>query len=55
MYDHLVVYRIDDFTPEVLKTYQPDDVAVLLVERNQKFMENIDQYMGASPMEGSEK
>ena len=55
VYDHLVVYRIDDFTPEVLKTYQPDDVAVLLVERNQKFMENIDQYMGASPKEGSKE
>lgn len=46
LYDHLVVLRIDDYTPDLLEKYKPDDVAVLLVERNQKFMEHIDEYLG---------
>lgn len=45
LYDHTVFVRIDDFTPELLEEYAPQDVAVITVERNQKYMENLDEYL----------
>lgn len=47
LYSHTIFVRIDDFTPELLEEYAPQDVAVITVERNQKYMENLDQYLGS--------
>ncbi len=44
-YSGAVFVRIDDFTPELLEKYKPDDVVVITVERNQRYMENLDQYI----------
>ena len=44
-YSWAVFVRIDDFTPELLEKYKPDDVVVITVERNQRYMENLDQYI----------
>lgn len=46
LYSRSVFVRIDDFTPELLAEYQPQDVVAVTVERNQKYMENLDQYFG---------
>ena len=37
--------RIDDFTPELLEEYKPDDVVVITVERDQRYMENLGEYI----------
>lgn len=44
-YSGAVFVRIDDFTPELLEKYKPDDVVVITVERDQRYMENLDQYI----------
>ena len=44
-YSWAVFVRIDDFTPELLEKYKPDDVVVITVERDQRYMENLDQYI----------
>ena len=37
--------RIDDFSTELLEKYQPEDVVVVTVERNQRYLENLDEYL----------
>ena len=44
-YSHTVFVRIDDFTPGLLEKYKPDDVVLVTVERNQRYLENLDTYM----------
>ena len=44
-YQNAVFVRIDDFTQELLDEYQPDDVVVITVERDQRYLENLDQYI----------
>lgn len=46
LYGHTVVVHIEEFTPDMVSKYQADDVAVITVERNQAYMENLDQYFG---------
>lgn len=46
LYSHMVVVHIDEFTPDMVSKYQADDVAVITVERNQKYLENLDLYFG---------
>lgn len=46
LYSHMAVVHIDQFTPDMLEKYKPDDVAVITVERNQKYLENLDQFFG---------
>lgn len=46
-YEQAVFVRIDDFSKEILETYQPEDVIVVTVERDQRYLENIDTYLGA--------
>ena len=45
-YKYTVFVRIDDFTPELLEKYHPEDVVVITVERDQRYMENLDEYIG---------
>ncbi len=44
-YSHTVFVRIDDFTQGLLEKYKPDDVVLVTVERNQRYLENLDTYM----------
>ena len=44
-YKKAVFVRIDDFTPELLEKYEPDDVVLITVERDQRYMENLDSYI----------
>ena len=44
-YQNAVFVRIDDFTPELLEEYKPDDVVVITVERDQRYMENLGEYI----------
>ncbi len=44
-YKYTVFVRIDDFTPELLEKYHPEDVVVITVERDQRYMENLDEYI----------
>ena len=37
--------RIDDFDQELLDKYEPDDVIVITVERDQRYMEKLDSYI----------
>lgn len=53
LYSHMVVVHIDEFTPDMIGNYQPDDVAVITVERNQKYMENLDQYFGLEELQNN--
>ena len=46
LYRRTVVVHIDSFTPDLLDQYQPDDVAVILVERNQRYLEGLDTVFG---------
>ena len=46
LYSHSVFVRIDDFTQEILEKYHPQDVVMVTVERNQRYMENPDQFLG---------
>ena len=46
LYSHSVFVRIDDFSQELLEKYDPQDVVMVMVERNQRYMENPDQYLG---------
>ena len=36
---------IDDFDQELLDKYEPDDVIVITVERDQRYMEKLDSYI----------
>ena len=44
-YQKTVFVRIDDFKQELLDKYAPDDVVVITVERDQRYMENLDSYI----------
>ncbi len=44
-YGKTIFVRIDDFTPELLERYMPDDIVMITVERNQRYMENLDSYI----------
>ena len=44
-YQKTVFVRIDDFNQELLEKYEPDDVVVITVERDQRYMENLDSYI----------
>lgn len=44
-YRKTVFVRIDDFTPDLLEKYTPDDVVMITVERDQRYMENLDNYI----------
>lgn len=46
LYRRTIVVHIDQFTPDMLKDYQPDDVAVITVERNQRYLEDLDVIFG---------
>lgn len=39
-YQKTIFVRIDDFDQELLDKYEPDDVIVITVERDQRYMEN---------------
>lgn len=43
-YQKCVFVHIDHFTPELMEKYQPQDVAVILVERDQHYMEELSKY-----------
>lgn len=45
-YDRIISVHIDAFQPEMAGEYEPDDVIILTVERNQAYMEKIDEYLG---------
>lgn len=40
-----IFVRIDDFDQELLDKYEPDDVIVITVERDQRYMEKLDSYI----------
>lgn len=44
-YQKTVFVRIDDFNQELLEKYMPDDVILITVERDQRYMENLDSYI----------
>ena len=44
-YQKTVFVRIDDFNQELLEKYLPDDVILITVERDQRYMENLDSYI----------
>lgn len=44
-YKKAIFVRIDDFSTELLEKYQPEDVVVVTVERNQRYLENLDEYL----------
>ena len=46
LYDRIISVHIDAFEPEMVTEYRPDDVIILTVERNQDYMEKIDEYLG---------
>ena len=46
LYDRIISVHIDAFKPEMVSEYRPDDVIILTVERNQAYMEKIDEYLG---------
>ncbi len=46
LYRRMIVVHIDSFTPDMLEEYQPDDVAVITVERNQRYLEDLDVCFG---------
>ena len=41
-YQKTIFVRIDDFDQELLDKYEPDDVIVITVERDQRYMEKLD-------------
>lgn len=45
LYSHSVFVRIDDFTQEILEKYHPQDMVMVTVERNQRYMENPNQFL----------
>ena len=45
-YERTIFVRIDDFAPEILEKYEPDDVVVITVERDQRYLENLSAYIG---------
>ena len=44
-YQKTIFVRIDDFDQELLDKYEPDDVIVITVERDQRYMEKLDSYI----------
>ena len=44
-YQKTVFVRIDDFNQELLEKYMPNDVILITVERDQRYMENLDSYI----------
>ena len=44
-YKKTIFVRIDDFDQELLEKYAPDDVVMITVERDQRYMENLDSYI----------
>ena len=44
-YQKTLFVRIDDFDQELLDKYEPDDVIVITVERDQRYMEKLDSYI----------
>ena len=44
-YQITIFVRIDDFDQELLDKYEPDDVIVITVERDQRYMEKLDSYI----------
>lgn len=46
LYSRMIVVHMDSFTPDMLAEYQPDDVAVITVERNQRYLEDLDICFG---------
>ena len=44
-YQKTVFVRIDDFKQELLEKYMPNDVILITVERDQRYMENLDSYI----------
>ena len=44
-YQKTIFVRIDDFDQELLDKYESDDVIVITVERDQRYMEKLDSYI----------